>query len=702
MNEYTEISRLAITDIPKFLLAVICSFASKLLSQENDTLAKVAEEVLQAYGELDTTIKELTHEKVPIANITPLFDKNVATDSSLSPIDKAVYSVLCALADNEALQCSPKVKIIAAKASCSQRSVQTSLNTLEKRALIRRQPRFINHRQISSLYTVIGSKAASDSVNIPPRDEKNNTCEGSIKSNVSYTEEVSNTAEQNTTYFEGRNDEGCKGRNDCTQLGLQDLQSGTQAVQSEKTLLESFKDSIGGASIPALAEKDLDEPDTIIPEEVTPTEETKDSLTGGALLPILGCEKTENLEAPKSTSGETEETPFIRAESDGTTTDDTDTAVCENPVIRTECDGTASTAYAPTPEQISQLVRQAPAPNANGEVVIPEIPEWLLKRYEEARKRYAELYKDDQPKAAEAPKKAEEAPVIPGMPEPGTTEYYQRKFENAGKAFPELCQPVKGPASVASLLGGVMDKIRKPKSGKSEATARENSSAQACETPVTETEAIGTCEHSNPAEASEKTAETPAPEVASVEPDDIPAPKTANPPDEQPAPETESDTPVKPKETSRKKPGKSSGGGSPKDRYSPDYAPEVMRPTAEYLLYKTGRKGLRWEEIEILRELSAIHYPTVVNKEIRRACERFEKKKEPLECLTMMYIAVGLRKWRSFGKKKAKSHSPTAEEKAQRQTEVRARIAELKEELGIEIDEEGNWIERKREDKTEQ
>ena len=256
MNEYTEVSRLAITDIPKFILAVICSFASKLFSQENDTVAKAAEEVMQAYRDINTNIEELKRTgndtaKDTTANNTLLFDKNVATDSSLSPIDKAVYSVLCALADNEALQCSPKVETIAAKASCSPRSVQTSLNTLEKRALIRRQPRFINHRQISSLYTVIGSKAASDSVNIPPRDEKNNTCEGSIKSNVSYAEEVSNTTEQNTTYFEGRNDEGCKGRNDCTQLGLQDLQSGTQAVQSEKTLLESFKDSIRGANLPA-------------------------------------------------------------------------------------------------------------------------------------------------------------------------------------------------------------------------------------------------------------------------------------------------------------------------------------------------------------------------------------------------------------------------------------------------------------------
>lgn len=169
---------------------------------------------------------------------------------------------------------------------------------------------------------------------------------------------------------------------------------------------------------------------------------------------------------------------------------------------------------------------------------------------------------------------------------------------------------------------------------------------------------------------------------------DVPAPKTVNPADEPPATKTESNAPVKPKEAGRKKPGKgkSSGGGSPKDIYSPDDAPEVMRPTAEYLLCKTGRKGLRWEEIEILRELSAIHYPTVVNKEIRRACERFEKKKEPLECLTMMYIAVGLRKWRSFGKKKKKELSEEKkkyfaqyEPKKKTEEEKAAILAELRE-----------------------
>ena len=222
MNEYnnngfrTAIAHIDILREPKLILAVICALASKIVWQDSDTITKATEEVLHAYRELDA-IDELKRrsndsDKAITADSTPLFDKNLLTDSSLSPIDKAVYSVLCALANNETLQCSPKVETIAAKASCSQRSVQTSLNTLEKRALIRRQPRFINHRQISSLYTVIGSKAASDSVNIPPRDEKNNTCEGSIKSNISYAEEVSNTTDQNPTYFEGRND--------CTQLAV--------------------------------------------------------------------------------------------------------------------------------------------------------------------------------------------------------------------------------------------------------------------------------------------------------------------------------------------------------------------------------------------------------------------------------------------------------------------------------------------------
>lgn len=155
MNEQT--SRLAMTDIlrePKLILAVICALASKLLSLENDTVSKAAEEVLRAYSELNPiTGSKHDTEKV---QTTSLFDKNVITDASLSAVDKSVYSVLCARADNEAHQCSPKVKTIAVEASCSESAVRKSLGTLEKHGVIRRKFRYINHRQISSLYTVIG------------------------------------------------------------------------------------------------------------------------------------------------------------------------------------------------------------------------------------------------------------------------------------------------------------------------------------------------------------------------------------------------------------------------------------------------------------------------------------------------------------------------------------------------------------------
>ena len=237
MNEYTEFSRLTMTNIPKLILAVICSFASKLLSQENDTLAKATEEILRAYKELDA---EKINEETPTADSTQLFD--IATDSSLSPIDKAVYSVLCALVKPETSQCTPKVENIATYASCSQRSVQTSLNTLEKRGLIHRKHRFINHRQISSLYTVIRPQADGWPKHTPSHE--NNTCEEEMQGNASCTEDVSNPTELNPAYFEGRTDEGC---NECTHVYTKDLQSNaTQILQGEKILLESFKESLRG------------------------------------------------------------------------------------------------------------------------------------------------------------------------------------------------------------------------------------------------------------------------------------------------------------------------------------------------------------------------------------------------------------------------------------------------------------------------
>lgn len=86
-------------------------------------------------------------------------DVAVSTDKTLSPIDKAVYGVLCAHADKNRRECWPKISTIAEEAGCSVCSVHNSLNVLEKRGIIKHTQRFANHKKISSRYELIGHKA---------------------------------------------------------------------------------------------------------------------------------------------------------------------------------------------------------------------------------------------------------------------------------------------------------------------------------------------------------------------------------------------------------------------------------------------------------------------------------------------------------------------------------------------------------------
>lgn len=86
-------------------------------------------------------------------------DREVAVDPTLSPIDKAVFAVLCAHADNDSRECYLKVATIAYEAGCSERSVQNSLKKLEELGIIERKARFENNKQLSSLYRIIGYKA---------------------------------------------------------------------------------------------------------------------------------------------------------------------------------------------------------------------------------------------------------------------------------------------------------------------------------------------------------------------------------------------------------------------------------------------------------------------------------------------------------------------------------------------------------------
>lgn len=96
--------------------------------------------------------------------------------------------------------------------------------------------------------------------------------------------------------------------------------------------------------------------------------------------------------------------------------------------------------------------------------------------------------------------------------------------------------------------------------------------------------------------------------------------------------------------------------------FTPEDAPEIMRSTAEYLLLKTKRKTLTEKEISALRELSAHQYPSRVQKEIDRACERFVRKGNRLETLTFCYIAGALRNqptWEEKSRSKKKSGRKT-------------------------------------------
>ena len=97
---------------------------------------------------------------------------------------------------------------------------------------------------------------------------------------------------------------------------------------------------------------------------------------------------------------------------------------------------------------------------------------------------------------------------------------------------------------------------------------------------------------------------------------------------------------------------------SPEESYSPSDAPDIMRPTAELFLHKTGRKTLTEADISALRELSAHQYPSRVQKEIDRACERFRRKGKSPGTLTLSYIAGALRNQPTLGRKSRAKTKP--------------------------------------------
>ena len=96
------------------------------------------------------------------------------------------------------------------------------------------------------------------------------------------------------------------------------------------------------------------------------------------------------------------------------------------------------------------------------------------------------------------------------------------------------------------------------------------------------------------------------------------------------------------------------------EKFIPEDVPEAMKSVSSYMLYRTGRGFLTESEVSALRAIALIHVPMRVQKEIDRACERFERQKKNLRNLRFEYIEAALKSQPSTLKqvtsKKAKNH----------------------------------------------
>lgn len=106
-------------------------------------------------------------------------------------------------------------------------------------------------------------------------------------------------------------------------------------------------------------------------------------------------------------------------------------------------------------------------------------------------------------------------------------------------------------------------------------------------------------------------------------------------------------------------------GTNPKEAYTLEDAPDIMRTTAEFFLHKTGRQGLMWSEISALRQLAATQYPIRVQKEICTAVNRFLKRGQSLGALTFGYIAGSLENQPTWGEKQQFKRNPLSLTQAQ-------------------------------------
>lgn len=111
--------------------------------------------------------------------------------------------------------------------------------------------------------------------------------------------------------------------------------------------------------------------------------------------------------------------------------------------------------------------------------------------------------------------------------------------------------------------------------------------------------------------------------------------------------------------------------------------PAAVKETVEYLLLKTGRKGLLPEELAPIMALEKIHMPARIQREITKAAERFLKQGKPLSSLSFVYIYDSLKYQKSSKSARAQSKvtMPTA---AENKTWEEQNLAALMAEFGIE------------------
>ncbi|WP_307755919.1 helix-turn-helix domain-containing protein [uncultured Cloacibacillus sp.] len=109
---------------------------------------------------------------------------------------------------------------------------------------------------------------------------------------------------------------------------------------------------------------------------------------------------------------------------------------------------------------------------------------------------------------------------------------------------------------------------------------------------------------------------------------------------------------------------------APEDIRLIDKIPLAMRPTAEYLLLKTGRKGLIPSEVGSLLALEKIHLPARIQQEINTAVKRFASRGRPLSGLTAGYLYESLRHQNSrLARKKAPPDNGAAQAQVQAQAQ---------------------------------